>query len=63
MIMNDLQNDLVAYALGGGSSADIEFYDLMKKHSINILDACIELQRLEHEIGRLLIGFPDEMGD
>ena len=61
--MNDLQTDLVAYALGGGSSADIEFHDLMKKHSIDILNACIELQRLEHEIGRLLTGFPDEMGD
>lgn len=61
--MNDLHNDLVVYALGGGSSADIEFHDLMKKHSINILDACIELRRLEREIGRLLTGFPEEMGN
>lgn len=61
--MNDLQTDLVAYALGGGSSADIEFHDLMKKHSINILDACTELSRLEYKIGLLLSGFPDEIGD
>ena len=61
--MNDLQNDLVAYALGGGSSADIEFHELMKQNHISIFDACVELKRLEYKIGCLLTGFPDEMGD
>jgi len=61
--MNDLQNDLIVYALGGGSAADIEFHELMKENHISILDACVELERLEYEIVRLLTGFPDEMGD
>lgn len=57
-----LQLDLVRYALGGLSAADTEFHYLMADHSINILDAVLELQKIEHKIQVLLLGFPEEIG-
>lgn len=57
-----LQLDLVRFAMGGGSSSDLEFHNLMSDHTINILDAVLELQHIEHKLQSFLLSFPEQIG-
>lgn len=59
--MDNLHKDLAAFAMTGLSVSTPEFSELMKNHSIDIFDVCIQLQLLQDKIELFLIGFPDEI--
>lgn len=61
--LTDVEIALVHFAFSGNGASSQEFHKLLADYSINILDACLHLQHIQHKLEQTLAGFPDEIGD